>query len=84
MNQVRKGGKEVPGGKNSRNWSDEARTLGMRTEDGEVGRQVQTRKPSLAYSETGTLIPAVSLAKLSLFVNIVNVAFKTCIHLCSL
>ena len=57
MNQVRKGGKEVPGGKNSRNWSDEARALGMRTEDGEVGRQVQTRKPSLAYSEIGTLIP---------------------------
>ena len=44
MNQVRKGGKGVPGGKNSRNWSDEARTLGMRTEAGENRVRTGIRK----------------------------------------
>ena len=56
----------------------------MRTEDGEVSRQGQTRKPSQAYSGIGTLIPTVSLARLSLLVDIVNVVFKICIYLCSL
>lgn len=76
--------KGVSGGRNSRNEPEKAGACGMRTENGEVGRQMRRRKATRVYLEAGTGIHQVSSARLALFREIANVVFKNCIHLCSL
>lgn len=56
----------------------------MRTEDGEVGRQMRRRKATRVYLGTGTGICEVSSARLALLRDTAKVVFKNCIHLCFL